>query len=75
MVYIYGILLFVLTVALFYGVTVLIKEIILRISKKRKYGYYNSVPDNNNAVNNNNNYYNDNSTQAILKAKEKMRKK
>lgn len=75
MVYVYGILLLIFTVALFYGITILIKEIISRVSKKRKSGYDNFISSSNTTLDNNNNIIGNNCSQAILKAKDKMRKK
>lgn len=75
MVYVYGIFLLLLTIALFYGITILIKEIVVRIRKKRESGYNNSISSCNTTLDNNNHYNSDNCTKAILNAKESMRKK
>ena len=53
MVYVYGILLLILTVAMFYGFTILIKEVILRISKNRKSRYDNTNVNYNTSLDNN----------------------
>ena len=74
-VFIYGILLLITTACLFYGITILVKEIFVRISKRRRNGHDNIISSGDCTEHNNSNIIGNNSYSAILNAKCQMRKK